>query len=202
MQRSRAALVTTAVRLVSERGTTDISVTELADAANVSRQLVYLQFGDRDSLLVEAAVDLVRRELVQHADDGPEAQRPRALATARHFAQHRSFYRAMLTGACAFHMTRTLSSTFASLTRQSARELFGDLDSKTMPDMTAFLAGGAGAIINNWLIDSRDPLDPEELADRLLHLASVFAGRQHVRPARGRPRQLRGAHQPSTSRLS
>jgi len=29
----------------------------------VSRQVVYVQFGDRDSLLVEAAVDLVRREL-------------------------------------------------------------------------------------------------------------------------------------------
>jgi AcrR family transcriptional regulator len=46
------------VACVSERGTTAVPVTDLADAANVSRQLVYLQFGDRDSLLVAAAVDL------------------------------------------------------------------------------------------------------------------------------------------------
>jgi hypothetical protein len=94
----------------------------------------------------------------------------------------------MLTGACAFQLTRTLGSTFASLTSQSVRELFGDVDRKTLADMTAFLAGGSSAIINDWLIDSRAPLDPEELADRLLHLASVFTRRQQVRTARGRPR--------------
>src|SRR5947208_1875807 len=97
VERSRAALMAAAVRLVAERGTTAIPVTDLAEAANVSRQLVYLQFGDRDALLVAAAADLVRRELVPEADD-----RSGMVATARHFARHRSFYRAMLTGSCAF----------------------------------------------------------------------------------------------------
>lgn len=86
----------------------------------MSRQLVYLQFGDRDSLLVDAAVDLVRRELIPHIEKGVEDQRLRALATARHFAKYRSFYRAMLTGSCAFAMTRTLCSAFSTLTRQAA----------------------------------------------------------------------------------
>jgi AcrR family transcriptional regulator len=185
--RSRASLLTTAVRLVSELGTTDIPVTELADAANVSRQLVYLQFGDRDALLVEAAVDLVRRELV-HEEGGSEGQRPRAVATTRHFARYRPFYRAMLTGSCAFAMTRTLSTAFSSFTQESARELFGDLDRKTMRDMTAFVAGGVGAIINNWLIDGEDPLRPDDLAERLLRLGSVLAGRRRARAARNRRR--------------
>ena len=188
MLRSRAALLTTAVRLVSESGTTDISVTGLADAANVSRQLVYLQFGDRDSLLVKAAVDLVQRELIPHVGDGGDDERRRALATARHFATYRSFYRAMLTGSCAFAMTRTLSSSFSLLTRRSVRELFGELDPKTMQDMTAFLAAGAGAILNNWVIDGADPLRPDDIAERLLRLASVFAGRQRSRARRGRRR--------------
>jgi len=184
--RSRAALLTAAVRLVSERGTTDIPVTDIADAANVSRQLIYLQFGDRDALLIAAAVDLVGRELVHHDKHGLEAQRPRALATARHFAKHRSFYRPMLTGSCAFAMTRTLGSAFSSFTRQSVRELFGELDRKTMQDMTAFVAAGSAAIINNWLIDGNDPLDPEDIADRLIGIAGVFAGRQPVRMPRAR----------------
>ena len=186
MLRSRAALLTTAVRLVAERGTTDIPVIDIADAANVSRQLIYLQFGDRDALLVAAAVDLVGRELVHRDQPGIEAQRPRALATARHFAQHRAFYRAMLTGSCAFAMTRTLSSAFSSFTRQAVRELFGELDRKTMKDMTAFVAGGSAAIINDWLIDAKDPLDPEDIADRLMGVAGVFAGRHPVRPTRAR----------------
>src|SRR2546421_10108622 len=82
VQRSRSALMAAAVRLVSERGTTTIPVTDLAEAANVSRQLVYLQFGDRESLLVEAAVDLLRRELVPRAEEGTAAQMPEELPMA------------------------------------------------------------------------------------------------------------------------
>lgn len=172
VQRSRAALLAAAVALVSERGTTAIPVTDLADAANVSRQLIYLQFGDRDSLLVAAAVDLVTRELVDQPehDDG-------TLATARHFAAHRDFYRAMLTGSCAYAMTRTLNAVFAPFNQ---RLLAPDLDGSTAADLAMFLAGGAGAVINDWLVDGADPLDPDELADRLRRLMSaLFKG--HVR---------------------
>ena len=172
VQRSRAALLAAAVACVSERGTTAIPVTVLADAANVSRQLVYLQFGDRDSLLVAAAVDLVTRELVDQPehDDG-------ILATARHFAAHRDFYRAMLTGSCAYAMTRTLNAVFAPFNQ---RHLPADLDGATAADLAMFLAGGAGAVINDWLVDGADPLDPDELAGRLRRLRSaLFEG--HLR---------------------
>jgi AcrR family transcriptional regulator len=172
VQRSRAALLSAAVRLVSERGTTAIPVTDLAEAANVSRQLIYLQFGDRDALLVQAAVDLVRRELLAHI--APEEHA--VLAMARHFAGHRSFYRAMLTGSCAFAMTRTLNGLFGAINRQAVRELLGDdLDPGTVDDLAAFVAGGTGAVVNDWLIDGADPLVPEELAGRLLRLGDVFA---------------------------
>ncbi|MEX5707045.1 TetR/AcrR family transcriptional regulator [Parafrankia sp. FMc6] len=173
--RSRSALFAAAVRLVTERGTTAVSATELAEAANVSRQLVYLQFGDRESLLVEAAVDLVRRELFPQLEDHTEAGRTRAVAAARHFARHRSFYRAMLTGSCAFAMTSALDSLFKPFQRPAVRTLFGELDEDMVADLTAFFTGGTGAVINDWLIDGEDPLDPEELTDRLLRLMSVFA---------------------------
>ena len=184
MLRSRSTLLAAAVRLVSERGTTAIPVTDLAEAANVSRQLVYLQFGDRDSLLLEAAVDLVRRELIPQVEDGAELEHAGALA--RHFAQHRSFYRAMLIGSCAFAMTRELSSFLSSFNRRFVRELFGELDQDAAQDLTAFLTGGAAAVINDWLIDGYDPLDPEELAERLLRLASIFGDSHRVRAAGGR----------------
>lgn len=174
MQRSRAALMAAAVRLVSERGTTAISVTDLAETANVSRQLVYLQFGDRDTLLVEAAADLVRREVLPQISDGPEVSR--ALASARHFAAHRSFYRAMLTGSCTFAIARELTTLFSDLQRMAVRTLFGDLDPATAEHLATFFVGGSGAVINDWLINGAEPLDPEDLANSLLGVFSVFAG--------------------------
>jgi AcrR family transcriptional regulator len=173
VRRSRAALMAAAVRLVSERGTTDIPVTDLAEAADVSRRLVYLQFGDRDTLLTEAAIDLVRRELLPRAGDGGDASEGVA-ALAQHFAAHRDFYRPMLTGSCAFAMTSTLNRLFSSLNRPAVRKLFGELDQRTADDLSEFIAGGAATLVNNWVIKGTDPLDPEELTNRLLRLASTL----------------------------
>ncbi|MFJ9631713.1 TetR/AcrR family transcriptional regulator [Streptomyces sp. NPDC101175] len=173
VRRSRAALMAATVRVVSERGTTAVAVTDLAEAAQVSRQLVYLQFGDRDALLVAAAADLVRRELAPHTETGSDPVSG-ALALTRHFAEHRDFYRAMLTGSCAFAMTRTLNDLFGVLNRSLVRERFGVLDEATVDDVAAFVAGGTGAIVNAWLLGTDDPLDPEDLAARLRRLAAVF----------------------------
>ena len=183
VRRSRAALMAAAVRLVSERGTTDIPVTDLAEAADVSRRLVYLQFGDRDTLLTEAAIDLVRRELLPRAGDGDNPSEGVA-ALAQHFAAHRAFYRPMLTGSCAFAMTSTLNKLFGSLNRPAVRELFGDLDRQTADDLSEFIAGGAATLVNNWVIDGTDPLDPQALTTRLLRLASTLTS-NHRAPADG-----------------
>lgn len=170
-----------AVRLVTERGTTALPVADLTDAANVSRQLVYVQFGDRDALLVAAAADLVERELIPEVGDGGAPHRTRVLAMARHFAGHRPFYRAMLTGSCAFPMTRALNRLFGSLvTPARLREAFGDLDETTAQDLAALITGGTGAIVNDWVIDADDPLDPEQLTDRLLRLTTALT---HNHPA-------------------
>ncbi|MER6092278.1 TetR/AcrR family transcriptional regulator [Streptomyces bluensis] len=176
VRRNRAALMDAAVRLVSERGTTALPVIDLSEAADVSRQLVYIQFGDRDALLVAAATDLVERELLPAAGDDSAPPRARLLAMARHFARHRPFYRAVLTGSCAFLMARSLNRLFGSLISTTGlRELFGDLDETTAEDLKALITGGTGAIVNDWLVDAADPLDPEELADRLLRLSTTLA---------------------------
>ncbi|MEX5713669.1 TetR-like C-terminal domain-containing protein [Parafrankia sp. FMc6] len=122
----------------------------------------------------------VRRELFPQLEGGTEAGRRRALATARHFAHHRSFYRAMLTGSCAFATTRALNGVLGSLQRPVMRMLFGELDQAAVEDLTAFFSGGMAAVINDWLIDGEDPLDPEEFTDRLLRLMSVVTAGQHL----------------------
>lgn len=178
VQRSRATLLAAAVRLVSTRGTTAVPVTDLADAANVSRQLVYLQFGDRDTLLVAAAADLVTRELLDQSADFQRGDdmRPGVLATTEHFAEHRAFYRPMLTGSCAYAMSRTMNQVFRPFNARFLRERFAGLDPETEKYLSMFAAAGAGEIVNDWLIDGPEPLDPHEAADRLMRLAAIFPG--------------------------
>ncbi len=168
-----------AVRLVSERGTTAIAVTEITRVADVSRKLLYLHFGDRDALLVAAAVHLVGQELIPRTVDVAEDLPAQLLAVAEHFADHSEFYRAMLSGSCAFAMTRTLNHVFGSYNKEVVRELFGVLDSATGNDLAVFFASGASGIVNDWLIDGAHPPDPRQLAERLTRLASVFGFTHH-----------------------
>jgi AcrR family transcriptional regulator len=171
--RSRAALFAAAVELVSGRGSANIPVTDLAEAAGVSRQLVYLHFGDRDTLLVAAAIDLARRELALGEQSGGAA----VLATARHFAAHRAFYRALLTGPCAFTLTTALTDLIAPANRHVVLGLFGDrVRAGAVDDLAVFLTGGAGALINAWLLGDEESLDPEELTDRLVRLLHTLGG--------------------------
>jgi AcrR family transcriptional regulator len=185
VRRSRAALLRAAVALVTERGTTAVPVSDLAAAADVSRQVVYQQFGDRDTLLLAAAVDLARRELLPATPDAPEqlTGRAPALALARHFAEHRAFYRAMLTGASAFALNRALTGLLIPANRQVVHQMYGAggeaLDARMVDDLATFLTGGAAAVVNTWVVEGADPLDAEEFTDRLLRVASVLT-RTHI----------------------
>lgn len=55
-----------------------------------------------------------------------EDLRATLLAVAQHFAERRPFYRAMLTGSCAFAMSRALNDLFGLLNQETVRELFGE----------------------------------------------------------------------------
>jgi len=177
VRRSRAALIEAAIALVTERGTAAVPLSDIAEAADVSRQLVYHHFGDRDTLLLEAAYDLVRRELVERfpGDAGHPTGRDGALAAARHFAQYRTFYRAVLTSPCGFALNKALSVVFLPINRQAIERWHpGELDEARAEDLAVFLTGGAAAFINTWLIDAPDPLDPERFTDRLMNLFSII----------------------------
>lgn len=176
VRRSRAALLRAAVELVSERGSTAVPVSEIAEAADVSRQVLYQQFGDRDALVLEAALDLVRRELLTELADlaVPDGEHAAILALGRHFARHRRFYRALMTGASAFALNKALTGLFLPFNRENLdRALGGRLDAGGVEDLATFLTGGAGAVVNAWVVDGPDPLDPEEFADRLQRMHSV-----------------------------
>ncbi|WP_330254391.1 TetR/AcrR family transcriptional regulator [Nocardia sp. NBC_00565] len=176
VRRSRAALIRAAIAVVTERGTAAVSVTDIAEAADVSRPVLYQQFGDRDSLLLEAALDLVRSELLSQRT--LVRGRDGTLAVVRHFAVHRVFYRALLTSPSAFALNKGLADLLVPVNRHVVRELYGPrLDENTVDDLATYLTGGAAAFINTWLVEGEDPLDPERFADRLMRVTSVLLDR-------------------------
>ena len=170
MRRSRAALMRAAIDVVSEQGTTAVSISDIAAAADVSRQLVYQQFCDRDTLLLDAALDLGQRELLPALTEPLDPTgHDQALAMARHFADHRAFYRAILSGSGGYALTRAFTDLVLPFNRDSLALVYGErLTPQAIEDLAAFLIGGATAMIVNWVVEGDDPLDSEKFTERLL----------------------------------
>ncbi|WP_439656966.1 TetR/AcrR family transcriptional regulator [Lentzea sp. HUAS TT2] len=173
VRRTRAAVLAAVVGLVTDRGTTAITVSEIAESADVSRRVVYQHFGDLDSLLLEAGLDLARRELLPRLSDlaPPVDARAETLAVARHFADHRVFYRALFTGSCAFALDRGLISLLLPVNRHAVEHLRG-LSDQRAEDLAAFITGGAGSFVTSWVVAGAP--DPETFTDRLMGVLSHF----------------------------
>ena len=111
-----------AVALVTERGTADLPVSDIAEAAE-GDQLAggrrYQQFRTARRCCSKprssAAAELLPR--VTEAPP-PGARDDRMRAIAEHMAARRPFYRALLTSPCAFALTKALNSLFLPLNRE------------------------------------------------------------------------------------
>jgi AcrR family transcriptional regulator len=175
VRRTRAAVLRAAVGLVGERGTAAVTISEIAAAADVSRRVVYQHFGDLDAVLLEAGLDLARRELLPRLTNAGQPLDPRAetLAVARHFAEHQVFYRALLTGSSAYALDRGLISLLLPVNRLGIEHLYGDrLSGQAVDDIAAFITGGAGSFVTAWVIEGAH--DPEAFTDRLIAVVSAL----------------------------
>ncbi|MDO4918169.1 TetR/AcrR family transcriptional regulator [Kocuria sp.] len=100
IERTRAAVVRAAVELVSHRGS-QVGMTEIADAAGVSRKAVYENFGSRDQVLRSATECLLagappRVQALDRERPNPwDAVLP---PLAEHIERFRDYYRAVLSG--------------------------------------------------------------------------------------------------------
>ncbi|PJK20440.1 TetR/AcrR family transcriptional regulator [Mycolicibacterium goodii] len=177
VRRSRAALFEAVIELTCRHGSTDLTTAAIAEQAGLSRQVVYQHFGDRDALVVAAALDLLRRELLPEiAEHISMTPRDRALATARHFAARREFYHAVLAGPCSVAFSRGLTELHLPVNQALVRTIFGEgYDPQIAEDLAVYLTGGGIAFLTKWVVESAEPLDSEQFVDRLgrMHAALI-----------------------------
>jgi AcrR family transcriptional regulator len=199
VRRSRTALMRAAVAVVSERQTADVTVSEIAEAADVSRQLVYQHFSDRDTLLLEAALDLAERELVPLLAQDPQAGfgTDQLVAVVSYFAQHRPFYRAMLKSSCGYDLSNALNGMVGRF-NQRLIDLMSTagLEQQVVEDLALFVTGGWAAVINRWLIEAPDPLDASAASQRLVNIFLVIIGSATGMARSGSPASTRSGPPP------
>src|SRR5215469_778185 len=93
VRRTRQALIDATWTLIENREGADVSITEIAREAGISRQALYQHYPDRDALLADAAVQ--RMDKAIHESGGRTAgQRTEALLS--HLRASESFYRPIL----------------------------------------------------------------------------------------------------------
>jgi AcrR family transcriptional regulator len=165
----RAQLVDSACQLLEQRGVGTMSIEDVADAAGVSRSLVYAYFGDRDGLVAEVYLRVLEQlddALVPHqATHLPRDQATMAqvIEGCMHFAaEHPACWRLLVTDSVRRHPTvagargRRVEALAASRSDGVCQPLVADA-----------ILGLLEAGVLHWVERSRDEL-PARQAARLL----------------------------------
>lgn len=124
IERTRRAVVDATVDLVARRGS-HVGMTEIAQAAGVSRKAVYENFGSRDQVLLQTTVNLLRAELsLKSATLSGEGDVLERLAhtVADHMIEYRDYYTAVLSGPGGYLAGNALVMQLAAACRQLRNE--------------------------------------------------------------------------------
>ena len=124
IERTRKAVVDATVDLVARRGS-HVGMTEIAQAAGVSRKAVYENFGSREQVLLQATVNLLRAELslkgASTTGNGDVLERL-AHTVVEHMSEYREYYSAVLSGPGGYLAGNALVLQLASACRQRRNE--------------------------------------------------------------------------------
>jgi AcrR family transcriptional regulator len=158
--KSRAALIGAAIELVDDREVADISVTDLAARAGLTRVTFYQHFPDRDSLLQAAGVERFDAALVDFGEG--DGQRRGLVAGSQALldllSANRVFYQRLLNGTSGIQTYRAIQTFLGNRIAIAASFDGIELDEA----QRLFLGGGAMAHISRWLSDDETPVFPED----------------------------------------
>ena len=189
-QRTRTLLCATILDLATEQEISQISVAQIARAAQINRVTFYSHATSPMDLLAQALreqLDQVRRHLLTGASAssgaktaGPGHPAPRPIEElAAHLIAHQAVYRRNITAAghgtvadfLSEHFAHSVHQVISEHSERIATEIGSGLSlSPTALNATAqFISHGAIGVIGVWLHDGSE-LDPQRLVTYLDHL--------------------------------
>lgn len=157
VRRTRQTLHETLMRLTVERGYDEITVADIAAAANVGRSTFYAHFTDKDDLL-RSAVGTLRSALMQeHAAAGSDGDGPdRMLGFSRfmtaHLAEQRILYRALMRGRAGPILLDFIRHALCDIVRAELAPGMKTTTASLDDELTVqFLVGGYMSVLTWWL---------------------------------------------------
>ncbi|WP_375598526.1 TetR/AcrR family transcriptional regulator [Devosia sp. Naph2] len=169
VRRTRQTLHETLMRLTVERGYDEVTVADIAAAADVGRSTFYAHFTDKDDLLRSAVGTLRCALMQQHAAAGIDGGGPdRILGFSQfmtaHLAEQRILYKALMRGRAGPILLDFIRHALCDIVRA---ELAPGMKSTNAPlddELTVqFLVGGYMSVLTWWL--DRGGKEPPELIE-------------------------------------
>ena len=185
VRRTRRALVDATWTLIENRAGSDVSITEIAREAGVSRQALYQHYPDREALLADAAVQRMEQAL---NESGGRTVGERTEAILSHLRANESFYRPILGGSAAGfyqYLEDYMARHIAGVLRSSQLDaLVRPEDAGGIETLARFMAGGIIVFYRRWLAQpAEDAASPAEAAQQLQRIIDPFIG-SSASPAR------------------
>ncbi|MDK3158974.1 TetR/AcrR family transcriptional regulator [Kamptonema cortianum] len=179
-ERTRRALREALIALIAERGYDGISVSDIADRADINRATFYLHYKDKDDLLFRGMAEIydaigqhhltiTREQILSGADDLMNDA-----SDFEHVRAHADFYRALFSerGSIAFtiSMLDYLAETFCCHMLEPLAE--GIEPAVPTDFIGAFLSGAEIGVIRWWLTRG-DAYSPQQVA-QMMYMMSIF----------------------------
>lgn len=172
-KRVRESLIQAAFDLASKAPVAEISLTEIAQAAGVSRPTVYKQFNDTASLVAEATIEsldvvLASIDAELSFEDGDEYLRALMRRFVDAVCEHRDFYRHAIYGPSA---AQIMTGVARMLDERMRTRLIGHrlASSETgADDCRAAISAGVVWLLVRWLGSGPEEAgSPDDIADRI-----------------------------------
>ena len=173
--RTRQSLHHALIRLILERDYDDITVGDIADAANVGRSTFYAHFTDKDDLLRSGAGNLRAMLLQEHGSAVAGEDRPerRPLGFSRfmtaHLKEQHHLYRALMRGRAGPIILDRFRQFLCEIVRA---ELASAGDKASAPEIAVQFVVGAYMSIVTWWLDRGGKEPPEEIDRAFRELAT------------------------------